>query len=94
MKSKILLSFVISCSSATISIAQISPGKILLGGGMGYSSNKNTQLLSNPSSDSRSLYAHVQVGKFLRQNAAAELKACSKKNGFDLSEYSSVQLCY
>ncbi len=85
MKRKILLLLVVISSSATISFGQISPGKILLGGSIGYNKSKNTQSPQpNLSSDYSSLSSNIQLGKFTRENTAA---------GFFLSYsyYSSTQ---
>ena len=74
MKLKILLSFIVVCCTATISIGQISPGKILLGGSIGYTGNNNSQP-SQPNlySDYNNFYSNIQVGKFGKENIAVGL---------------------
>ncbi len=71
MKSNILLSVIILCCVTFVSSAQINPGKILLGGSIGYSSNKNTQP-GQPATyaDFESLYSSIQIGKFIKENTA------------------------
>lgn len=67
MKTKILLSFTILFFAAITTQGQITEGKYLLGGSVGYSSAKNTV----NSSKIESFYTNVQFGKFIKENAAA-----------------------
>lgn len=72
MKSKILLSLFILFGATISASAQISPGKILLGGSAGFYKSKN----SDPSqpfplySNYESLYSSIQIGKFIKKNTA------------------------
>ncbi len=71
MKSNILLSLVILCGVTFVSNAQINPGKILLGGSIGYSSNKNSQPGQQATyAEYENLYSNIQIGKFIRENTA------------------------
>lgn len=102
MKLRILLLLVVVCSSITISIGQISPGKILLGGSIGYNSNKSTQLPPpNLSSDYSSLSSNIQLGKFIRENTAAGFflsysyyKNSGQNNQSIKNSYSSAGIFY
>jgi outer membrane protein len=67
MKTKILLSFGISFFAAITTQGQITEGKYLLGGSIGYTSAKNTV----NSSKNESLYTNIQLGKFIKDNTAA-----------------------
>ncbi len=74
MKQKFLPLLIAFYFSTTYSIGQISSGKILLGGSIGYAGNNNSEPSQpNSSSDYNNFYSNIQVGKFVKENTAAGL---------------------
>jgi hypothetical protein len=69
MKTKILLSFAVLFFIAIASNAQVDKGKVLLGGGAGYSSYKNPEPGSYNGSEYKAANFNIQFGKVVNTNS-------------------------